>query len=675
MNDENIYKLEVSLNVFRHLGLNLYSNVPAVLSELVANAWDAEAKVVSIVVDGQDEKTITIQDDGCGMDKDDLNDKFLKIGYQRREDKNAGQDFTPNLQRKVMGRKGIGKLSVFSISDEIKVYTKKKNRQLHAIELSSDGIEEAINKQKNYYPKPINSPQDEIEGTGTKIILSKLKKKVNKSIDRNLKKRIARRFDIMDADFEVKFNGDTITYEDTEYFDKLEFAYVYGQYDADRLNLDKERVEEREKNTVSFTPEYGSGSDQTESVSGWIGLARSSGSLQLENGDNINKVSILSRGKVALEDILGGLGERGLYTKYVIGQINADFLDDTKQDDISTSSRQGFIEDDPRFMALRDFIHPEFKALGIKRNELKEAEGVKKATEIPAVEEWFEQLKGDRRKLAKRLFGKINQIIDPDNLEERKTLLKYAVLAFENLQYRDKLSELERIDISNLEAVIQVFSELDDIEAFWYHQITHERLEVIQKLRKCVESDEIERIIQKHVCDHLWLLDPSWDRATENPEFEKTVKAGFDKISDKLTKNQERYRIDIRYKKTSGVHVIIELKRPSVETSTSQVMEQLDRYINSLRKQLDANQESNPVIQAVCLVGKSLSDWENNLQREQESADALKAKHIRVITYQKLLKDAENSYKSYLEKYSERGRINDTVEAIEQYQPNARTLG
>jgi hypothetical protein len=41
--------MRLSLNVLNHLGLNLYSNVPAVLSEAVANAWDAEAHDVEII--------------------------------------------------------------------------------------------------------------------------------------------------------------------------------------------------------------------------------------------------------------------------------------------------------------------------------------------------------------------------------------------------------------------------------------------------------------------------------------------------------------------------------------------------------------------------------------------------------------------------------------------------
>lgn len=35
------YTMSLSLNVLNHLGINLYSSIPAVLSEIVANSWDA----------------------------------------------------------------------------------------------------------------------------------------------------------------------------------------------------------------------------------------------------------------------------------------------------------------------------------------------------------------------------------------------------------------------------------------------------------------------------------------------------------------------------------------------------------------------------------------------------------------------------------------------------------
>ncbi|MGH7880453.1 MAG: ATP-binding protein [Candidatus Binataceae bacterium] len=94
--------MKINLSVLDHLGLNLYSSMPAVLSETVANAWDADAEHADIAIAATE---VTITDDGNGMDYDEVNEKFLTVGYQRRHDPKAGAT-TPRLKRHVMGRKG-----------------------------------------------------------------------------------------------------------------------------------------------------------------------------------------------------------------------------------------------------------------------------------------------------------------------------------------------------------------------------------------------------------------------------------------------------------------------------------------------------------------------------------------------------------------------------------------
>ena len=80
-----LYKMTVDLNVLDHLGINLYSNIAAVLTEAVANAWDADAETVDIKIE-PDAKWIEITDDGVGMSVEDMNDKYLRVGYRRRDE-------------------------------------------------------------------------------------------------------------------------------------------------------------------------------------------------------------------------------------------------------------------------------------------------------------------------------------------------------------------------------------------------------------------------------------------------------------------------------------------------------------------------------------------------------------------------------------------------------------
>ena len=42
------YKMAFDIGTIKHLGIQMYSTLPPVIGELVANAWDADASVVTI---------------------------------------------------------------------------------------------------------------------------------------------------------------------------------------------------------------------------------------------------------------------------------------------------------------------------------------------------------------------------------------------------------------------------------------------------------------------------------------------------------------------------------------------------------------------------------------------------------------------------------------------------
>ena len=83
--EDQILKMSFDPHTIEHLGVKMYSNIPNAIAELVANSYDAEAENVQIELfdDGQ-EKSIRIVDDGVGMDFEDVNNKFLRIGRKRR---------------------------------------------------------------------------------------------------------------------------------------------------------------------------------------------------------------------------------------------------------------------------------------------------------------------------------------------------------------------------------------------------------------------------------------------------------------------------------------------------------------------------------------------------------------------------------------------------------------
>lgn len=631
------FKMTIDLNVLNHLGINLYSNIPAVLAEAVANSWDADAEEVTIEI-SKDDGIITITDDGHGMSEDDINDKFLRVGYRRREEE---EPVTPRFTRHVMGRKGIGKLSLFSIADTIEVQS-SKDGQTNGFTMSLSDIQEAIgDKVGDYYPVPL--PDNQIVVTkGTKIVLRNLRKSLIHT-EIALRKRLARRFSVIgpDHNFSVIVNNELIGIADRDYYHKLQYVWHYGKYGEACLDHFKNAAK-TEKRDIAF-------------VSGWIGTVKESGQLKDDFGESLNKIVVMARGKLVQEDILETFVEGGMYTKYIIGEIQADFLDENDKDDIATTSRQSVFEDDLRFVELKKAIGQELRHIQNQWTKYRNEEGEKVASEVKAIKDWFNELGKDDKRRARAIFGKINQIT-VDNPEQRAMLFKYGVLAFETLKAKQNLDALDSISAESIVEFGKVFSHLDDLEATLYHQIIKGRINVVRALQQKVEENALEKVIQEHLFDHLWLLDPSWERATATQYMEKRVEKEFKKVTAKLTEEERKGRVDIRYRTTAGKHVIVELKRAGVLIDTDALYKQIGLYRSALKKILrEIGQEDAP-IEIVCVVGRELSDWANT-GGKQESENTFKVRDARVVLYQELIDNAYKAYKDFLDKSDEVGRV------------------
>lgn len=655
--ENNPYKLSISLNVLYHLGINLYSNIPAVLTELVANCWDADADTVDIKIDPKNQ-TITIQDDGVGMTLKEINNRFLKVGYERRKD--PAVKTTTDKGRHVMGRKGIGKLSVFSMAKLVEVHSVKKGEKngfimdLNVIRKLID--EEGEDKIIDYKPTPVSLSSIKIR-RGTKIILSKPKKRITAATAGALKKRLARRFSVIGDVFRVRVNGIPIGIKDRDYFTKLQYIWCFGEdskhFAAKARNADKAVIL---KDTF--------GSNNSYKISGWIGTVKEQKNIDEEN----NIIVLLAHGKLIQEDILKDLKEEKLYTYYLMGEINADFLDDDELDDIVTSDRQRIKEDDDRYVELKKYILDFVLKKEVKNNweKWRRSEGVLEATQSnPYIAKWFDRLAGDNKKAAEDLFGKINtlKINDP---EAKRELYKASILAFENLVRKNNLSALQNISVdSDFQLVKNIFSSIDDVEAVEYYNITKGRLDVIKKFEQMMPNAK-EKMLQTYLFTHLWLLNPAWERATnETKQMEKTVSSILKTKVDKLTSKEKTGRIDIYFKSSASEHIIIELKKYSVNTKVSELFDQITKYKSALEKILDEKFPNEPEkeIRTICVLGSPPKPYSGKSSILAHK-NALKSYNAEFITYDELIKDACDSYAGYMAKESKISELLSIIEKI-----------
>jgi len=646
---DNKFMMALSLNVLNHLGINLYSNIPAVLSEIVANSWDADAEKVEVIISHDQ---IIIKDDGCGMSADDINNKFLYVGYQKREHSFE----SPIHHRKYMGRKGIGKLSMFSIAKEVDIFSKKemedasgkKYFEFSGLRMNIDDIAEVIkkehddkNKSLEYHPIELHEDETIIENTGTLIILKKLKKLTTSLTAEYIKKRVARRFGIIGREylFSVFVNGEEVSLSDRDYFYKLSYIWYFGNTSKKYADICENAThKEMRENAISCN-------NINYKITGWIGSVDASGDLK-DGEDNLNKIVILVRGKLGQEDILSEYSEGGLYSKYLIGEINADFFDEDLLEDMATSNRQEYRKDDERFIALKKFIQEELKYIQGKWTELRNESGEEKAKVLlPVIDTWCKSLQGDDKKYAKKMFGKINQIVADD--DKKKEILKYSVLAFEKLKYAKHLSAIDQIEAENFEVFKDIFTGLDEIEATLYYQIIKERIEVIKVFHGITDENALEKVIQTHLFNHLWLLDPSWERVESTGYMETTVLKALNSKHDGLTSEEKAGRLDIGYRQMAGKHIVIELKRTDRVVTTAEIIKQVKKYHDALKKVLGSIYHSNYAFEIIFVLGRPI-DNNTSIENRDLVSNMLKPMNARVVYYKELIENAYRAYNEYI---------------------------
>jgi len=104
---------------FQDYAGKLVADTNVALVELVANCWDAGAKRVDITWPENNGGYFEITDDGHGMTKDEFEKIWGKFNYNRRDNQGVTVDIPglSNQKRKVYGRNGKGRYSLFCFSD------------------------------------------------------------------------------------------------------------------------------------------------------------------------------------------------------------------------------------------------------------------------------------------------------------------------------------------------------------------------------------------------------------------------------------------------------------------------------------------------------------------------------------------------------------------------------
>ena len=133
------------------------------LTEFVANAWDAGAFHVNIIIPMEEGDVISVEDDGTGMSDEEFRQRWMTLNYDRQKRQGKEVAFPAGTQayrRIAYGRNGVGRHGMLCFSDYYTVET-WQDGVCNKYDLSvSSGTEPFKISHCIQYPK---------EGHGTKI--------------------------------------------------------------------------------------------------------------------------------------------------------------------------------------------------------------------------------------------------------------------------------------------------------------------------------------------------------------------------------------------------------------------------------------------------------------------------------------------------------------------------
>ena len=355
---ERKYVLQLDPKILRLLGPSLYTNIYYVLAELIANAYDADARNVYII---SKPNSIIVEDDGTGMSYEDTK-IYLNVAAETRTTKK--DSYTKKGRRKI-GRKGVGKLAALSVSENIWVQTIKDGEKLGFIftmYVRDDRILDPLEEKDMQFEK--------IKKHGTSIIMKEPHYGLNKSFE-TIKKNLLKIFPLVDRNFRIHIiqndKEEIIESFDQEMIEQLggliiigsDFKHLVQYFKNEYPNKKKNLLEMREKVKIPMVLKNKTGEEKKYDliIKGWIGAYKTTRGRKAMHGDfPDNFISLLSNSKIGEYNILSYVGKNKLQEVYVVGQLHVDLFEETELPDMALSNRQGYKTDDPRYLKVISFV-------------------------------------------------------------------------------------------------------------------------------------------------------------------------------------------------------------------------------------------------------------------------------------------------------------------------------
>lgn len=512
----NIANFSVDPRLASILGEN-YSSSERALRELVDNAWDAEATEVRITLpEILIEGPIVIMDNGSGMKEKELRQEYLNIASPRSSRKG---EKTPNLQRTVKGRRGIGKFAGLILAENMEVDTRAHGSRTR-LTISKAALLSA-GKDIEQVPLPMDVTKCDSKDHGTTVTLTSLNQNLN--------------------------------YPKAEKLREI-LAYDYGRETGIEIFINDERVFRHDIQGTTFNKEYtlsnGAKATATFTIAEKPVPGRKAGLVLRVGEKTVGKPH--HWGLEHDEQLSDRLRNRA------VGEIKVD------ADAIELTAAGGdVIESDKALEELTSLVQQDVKAslAETHTNEVNLAKG--RWTQL--MKRRLETVPEHRREIVEdRLEKLISRSYQEGEKEERITVLVGLVMdALEMDEYWTvcrEIEDAEKVDVFHFAQALEKFG-LTDL-AFIAQQTKHrtEFLDYLDKL--AVDSNTTEKQMHVALQNSLWVFGTEYSLMASNRQLQSIIE---DYTMQSYSAADGADRPDLLLAaNVENRHLLVEFKRPSI---------------------------------------------------------------------------------------------------------------
>lgn len=603
--------------LIRTLGALVHSPEIA-LTELVANAWDAGATRVEILIPDDYNLKLVVEDNGTGLTKEQFENRWMRLGYNRIKHQGKNVIFPPNVdgKRLAYGRNGVGRHGLLCFNNEYTVITNSGGKQ-------SKFVISTKSENQPFIIKEYNFDKSTTFGTRLEVMVTKNLPKPEKILE-----IISARF-LHDPNFVISINKQTVPLEEhSGLIDSTEIkvddislmAHFIDSQKSARSTL-YQGIAFWQSNRLVGEPSWVLGSEvvidgRTKFAKRYTVVIKTNDLAEyiFEDWTGFKKVETMN--KVYAEVIS--------YVNKMFSVIAKDSIEETKQQ-------------------IKSDFSSEFSNLTpLAKYEVNEA--------IEAITIAHPTAKPETISIA------IEAII---NLEKSRTGKELLV----------KLAKLSDDDISGLNSLLEKWSVRDALSVL--DEIDN-RISVIEAIRKLSKDEDVDELHVLHplVTSARWLFGPEFESAeySSNRQLQSAVETVFKKKIGKEVFNNYRKRPDIvvlndatasitgteMFDNETGLStvnkvLIIELKRGKFKLTReerNQAQGYVEDFVNC------GSLIGTPYIEAF-VVGESFSEKIQPISTVQNENKVEMGK-IRITTFGQLVDTAEKRLFGLRQKLSER---------------------